>query len=152
MLADFQQALADLVASPPLCNAVRGDETVLAQRYSLTERERARLQAIARHRGMQAACSVYRMNRITPLMMDLRVTLLALGERLPDLCSRYWAEYASGYTHSHLESARFCGWLALQLAPDDPAQIALAQEWVQVSEALDSALGRESEPWPHQSQ
>lgn len=148
MLADFQQALADLVASPPLCNAVRADETVLAQRYCLSERERARLQAMARHRGMQAACSVYRMNRITPLMMNLRATLQALGERLPGLCSRYWAEHASGHTHFYLESARFCEWLAPQLAADDPAQAALAQDWAQVREALAVALslGDDSDP------
>ena len=32
MLADFQQAMADLTASPALCNAARRDPGTLAQR------------------------------------------------------------------------------------------------------------------------
>lgn len=139
MLADFQQALADLVASPALCNAVRADAAELA-RYRLSERERRRVLAIARHAGMQAACSVYRMNRITPLMMNLRATLRALGERLPGLCSRYWAEHASGHSHFYLESERFCRWLAPQLVADDPAANELEREWERVREALALSL------------
>lgn len=140
MLADFQQALADLVASPPLCNEVRADAACLARRYRLDAREHRRLAAIARHAGMQAACSVYRMNRITPLMMNLRATLRALGERLPATLTRYWAEHASGHTHFYLESDRFCRWLAPQLAAEDPAADPLAREWAVVRQALVASL------------
>ena len=55
MLADFQQALSDITASPALCRALRADPTVLRDRYALTEREAARLCAIAAHPGMNAA-------------------------------------------------------------------------------------------------
>ena len=39
MLAEFQQALADLTASPDLCNRVRQDFEVLRRNYDLSERE-----------------------------------------------------------------------------------------------------------------
>ena len=39
MLIEFQQALADLTASPELCISVRRDPALLHQRYELTQRE-----------------------------------------------------------------------------------------------------------------
>ena len=79
MRADFQQAMADVTASPDLCRALRADPGLLEGRYDLTLRERGQMLAILRHAGMQAACKVYRMNRIAPLAMNLRATLGALG-------------------------------------------------------------------------
>lgn len=142
MLIEFQQAMADLVASPALCNAVRDDAAVLAARYRLSDRERQRLLAIARHRGMQAACSVYRMNRITPLAMNLRLTLQAIGERLPALVSRYWAEHPRGHTHFYIETDRFCHWLTQQpdMADGVTCTAEFAQEWAAVREALAASL------------
>ena len=46
MLADFQQALADLTASPELCISARLDPPILREKYRLTEREWARLVGI----------------------------------------------------------------------------------------------------------
>ena len=43
MLVEFQQALADLTASPELCTHIRRDPSILEQRYELTDRERRRL-------------------------------------------------------------------------------------------------------------
>ena len=74
MLAEFQQALADLTASPELCIQVRRDPAVLNQRYILTERERDRLVGIVRHPGMACACTVYRANRLAPLAMNIPQT------------------------------------------------------------------------------
>ena len=121
MLADFQQALADLTASPELCNAVRRDSGVLPQRYALTERERARLLAIVRHPGMACACTVYRMNRLAPLAMNLRGTLKALGAELRPLLAQYWLDHPHGRPHFFLESDQFVSWLACRL--DAGAQI-----------------------------
>jgi hypothetical protein len=141
MLSDFQQAMADLVASPALCNAVREDSAVLTARYRLTEREHRRAFAIARHRGMQAACSVYRMNRITPLAINLRATLQALGEGLPALMTRYWHDHPRGHTHFYIESDRFCRWL-VQCREDRDAAVAdaLQREWAVVRAALARSL------------
>ena len=146
MLSEFQQAMADIVASPALCNAVRENDAVLAGRYVLSERERLRLVALARDRGMQAACSVYRMNRITPLAINLRATLHALAERLPGLVTLYWQAHPRGHTHFYIEADRFCRWLMERPEGRDDARVAaaLAEEWPAVQAALAASLATES--------
>ena len=142
MLADFQQALADLTASPELCNAVRRDSGMLPQRYALTERERARLLGIVRHRGMACACTVYRMNRLAPLAMNLRGTLKALGVELRPLLSQYWLEYPHGRPHFLLESDQFARWLRCCL--DAGASVPVGTRECLAAEAgsVRAALGR----------
>ncbi len=112
MLADFQQAMADLTASPDLCNAARRDLSVLDGRYTLTALERRRLAGIVSHPGMACACIVYRANRLAPLALNLPRTCRALGPRLRDLATSYWAEHPEGNVHFFVEAERFCGWLA----------------------------------------
>lgn len=121
MLADFQQALADLTASPELCRGVLADAEVLSGRYVLTSREQARVLAIVRHRGMAAACMVYRMNRIAPLVMNLRESMRALGPSLRETLSVYWRDYPHGYAHFLLEAERFGDWLSRRLAEVESA-------------------------------
>jgi hypothetical protein len=120
MLADFQQALADLTASPELCNAVRRVEGALPRHYVLTERERARLLGIVRHPGMACACTVYRMNRLAPLAMNLRGTLKALGAELRPLLAQYWLDHPHGRAHFLLESDQFASWLGSRLDAGAP--------------------------------
>lgn len=115
MLADFQQALADLTASPELCKAVRADAALPLSRYTLTDRELQRLLGIAHHPGMACACTVYRMNRLAPLAMNLRSTLRAFGPALRPLVSAYWQDHPRGHAHFFLESDRFCRWLRLRI-------------------------------------
>jgi hypothetical protein len=116
VLVDFQQALADLTASPELCRAVRADSEVLSKRYALTELERSRVIGIVHHRGMTSACMVYRMNRIAPLAMNLRATMRALGPRLRALVSDYWQEHPHGHSHFFIEAERFGAWLRQLIA------------------------------------
>jgi hypothetical protein len=114
MLADFQQALADLVASPERCQAIRDvtDPEPLFTEYRLTARERARLVAIARHRGMAANCMVYRSNRLTPLVLNLPDTCAALGPDLRPLVDRFWATHPTdNFVHFLIESDRFATFL-----------------------------------------
>jgi hypothetical protein len=112
MLADFQQAMADLTASPALCNAVRRDAGALAARYDLTPRETARLAAMVAHQGMECACIVYRANRLAPLALNLPRTCRALGPALRDIATDYWAAYPEGNVHFYIEAERFCRYLA----------------------------------------
>lgn len=142
MLSELQRAMADIVASPALCNAVRENESVLDARYVLDARERRQLAALARHPGMQAACSVYRMNRITPLAINLRATLHALGERLPGLVTLYWQAHPRGHTHFYIEADRFCRWLTErpEARDDEGVAAALADEWPSVRTALAASL------------
>ena len=116
MLADFQQAMADLTASPRLCNEVRHDPGVLARRYDLTPREARRLAAIVDHPGMECACIVYRANRLAPLALNLPRTCRALGPALRDIASDYWAAYPEGNVHFYIEAARFCRHVDEQIA------------------------------------
>jgi hypothetical protein len=116
MLADFQQAMADLTASPALCNEVRHDAGVLGRRYDLTPREARRLAAIVDHPGMECACIVYRANRLAPLALNLPRTCRALGPALRDIASDYWAAYPEGNVHFYIEAERFCRHVDEQIA------------------------------------
>ena len=82
MLAHFQQALADLVAAPDRCQAVRDGDVQFLDEYDLSATERTRLLAIAKHSKMAANCAVYRSNRLTPVVINLPETCAALGEHL----------------------------------------------------------------------
>lgn len=143
MLAEFQQALADLTASPELCRGARADPGVLSTRYDLTERERHRLLAILNHPGMACACTVYRMNRVAPLAMNLRATLRALGPALKPLLAAYWREHPYGYAHFHIETANFCAWLRSRLKAGEalPPEVTrlLDQEGAVVQAALEAS-------------
>jgi hypothetical protein len=145
VLAEFQQALADLTASPALCNLVRtsADDDVLPARYELTARELRRLLAIVRHPGMAAACTVYRMNRLAPMALNVRGTIRALGPALGPLVNDYWRDYPRGHAHFYIETDRFCRWLRRRIvagepvAPDVP--IVLEREAAAVRAALEAS-------------
>ena len=89
-LIEFQRALADMVASPALTRAVRsGDDKALA-RYELLPGERARLRTVASQPGMEVSCTLYRANRLTPVVMLLPYTCFVLGERMKSIAERFW--------------------------------------------------------------
>ena len=136
MLADFQQALADLTARPDLCIAVRADVSVLRSRYTLTDREVRRLHAIACDDGMSCACTVYRMNRLAPLAMNVRLTLRALGPLAKQMLSDYWRDHPRGHAHFFLESHRFCTWLRTRPDVGEEVRTLLDRE----SEAIRAAI------------
>lgn len=147
MLADFQQALADLTARPEWCMSVRADATLLQARYTLTDREARRLHAIACDDGMSCACTVYRMNRLAPLAMNARLTLRALGPFAKELLSDYWNDHPRGHAHFFLESDRFCTWLRARLdagAPSAPEVRALLDRETDAIRAAISASCTES--------
>ena len=140
MLADFQQAMCDLIAAPALCTAVRRDPAVLRQSYELTEREADRLTAIARHDGMTAACSLYRANRLAPLVMNLPRTCRSLGSDLRRLVDEFWTVHTESNVHFFVECDRFCSFLesriASGLAIEPVARAAFAEESVVLRAAL----------------
>ena len=149
MLADFQQALSDLTASPAFCVALRADPALLGERYALTEREAERLLGIARHPGMTAACTVYRMNRLAPLAMNLRGTLRALGPALRGVIDAYWADHPRGHAHFYIESERFAEWLVRRidagLAVPPSVPVKLAEETALVRAALQASCTEAAE-------
>ena len=116
MLADFQQALADLTASPELCIRVRHDPSILHQSYQLTEREWHRLTGIVKHPGMECNCIVYRANRLAPLALNIPRTCKALGTDLRGVVSEYWMSAPETNVHFYVETDRFCRFLKAKLA------------------------------------
>ena len=140
MLVEFQQALADLTASPALTNRARQEPSFLRQRYQLTDREFDRLVGILRHPGMQCACMVYRSNRLAPLAMNTPETCRALGPELREVVEEFWAAFPETNVHFFVETDRFCRFLKeqIQLGRPFPAHVneALARESALVAAAL----------------
>ena len=114
MLIDFQQALAEITASPALCLAVRRDPALLEQRYRLNARERSQVVGVANHPSMECTCSLYRANRLAPLARNLPTTLADLADPLTPLLTPYWDAHPWPLRYGALESERFCRWLEQQ--------------------------------------
>lgn len=128
MLSDFQQALAEITASPRLCVAVRRNPALLAERYQLSERERRQVLATANHPSMECTCSLYRANRLAPLVRNLPRTIAALTERLEPVLNDYWEAHPWPHRYGYLESERFCRWLE-PLTHASTAPATLRQSW-----------------------
>ncbi len=94
-LRGFQQALCDLIASPELCLSLRRGEEGALGGFDLTDRERRRLEAVVRQRGMSVNCTLYRANRITPLYLLMPRSCLLLGDDLSDVVSEFWLAEAT---------------------------------------------------------
>lgn len=140
MLIAFQQALAEITASPALCLAVRRDPAVLEQRYQLTPRERSQVIGVANHPSMECTCSLYRANRLAPLARNLPITLGALADQLTPLLSQYWDAHPWPLRYGALESERFCRWLEQQEERLELGE-ALRQSWRLELEELEERMG-----------
>jgi hypothetical protein len=140
MLAEFQQALADLTASPELCVRARSEPSLLRVKYELTEREWNRLVAIVQHRGMACACIVYRANRLAPLALNIPRTCKALGSNLRAVVSEFWTAFPETNVHFFVETDRFCSFLRSKVAggriASEEVDLILAEESAVVAAAL----------------
>lgn len=90
-LLSFQKALTDLIASPQLCLQLRNDPQAVLLQYDLTNRERLRLRTVVYQRGMSVSCTLYRVNRITPVYTMLPYTCFLLGAQLMPVIEEFWA-------------------------------------------------------------
>jgi hypothetical protein len=111
----FQQALGALIASPELCVSLRSGGGDILDGYELTERERLRLETVVRQPGMSVNCTLYRVNRITPLYSMLPHTCMVLGERLTDEASGFWASESTDMQFGP-ETERFAEFLRLRVS------------------------------------
>ena len=116
MLVEFQQALADLVASPALCRQVRADPSLLRLWYELSQREFERLVGMVNHRGMALNCMLYRANRLAPFAINLYGFCRALGLRLGPLLTEYTERHPHSNVHFYLECDRFCAFVEYKLS------------------------------------
>lgn len=116
MLAAFQQAMADLVASPEMCASLRRSRSVL-EGYVLTELETDRLVAMAASPAMAANCMVYRSNRLTPIAVNFPRTCAVLGHDLRGVVDRFWSFCPTQpFVHFLIEARRFAVFLANTLS------------------------------------
>src|SRR6202171_2922986 len=116
MLVEFQQALADIVASPEFCRQIRVAPLLLRERYALSEREYERLIKMVNHKAMALNCMLYRANRLAPLAMNLHEFCTLLGPRLGPLLSEYAILYPNTNVHFYLECDRFCQFILSKLS------------------------------------
>lgn len=114
-IASFQQALADLVASPAFCLAVREDAAPALADYALSELELKRLRSIVWQRGMSANCTVHRATRVTPIYTLLPLTCALLEPNLTTELNQYWSAFPRMEIRFDLEISRFAGWLSRRL-------------------------------------
>lgn len=122
-LVGYQRALADLIASPQLCLAVRADPADALAPYELTLRERERLEAVVVQPGMSTSCTLYRINRMTPIFSYLPLTCFLLGARLIVEAERFWSEGKPEDLQFGPETERFAQFLESGLQAktlDDP--------------------------------
>ena len=112
----YQRALCDLVASPRLCLRVRSDAKTALEPYELTDRERRRLEAVVWQKGMSTSCTLYRVNRMTPILTYLPLTCFLLGDQLIAEGERFWTEGAPSDLQFGPETERFARFLRLRLA------------------------------------
>lgn len=122
-LLAYQRALSDMIASPALCLAVRADAAAALACYALSPRERRRLAVVATQPGMSTSCTLYRLNRVTPLVRYLPLTTTLLGDALVSEAERFWAEGAPTDLQFGPEAERFAAYLRSRIdagALDDP--------------------------------
>jgi hypothetical protein len=115
MLVEFQQALADLVASPELCRQIRENPSRLQQWYNLSEREYERLVKMVNQRAMACNCMLYRANRLAPIALNLPEFCRLLGPRLGPLLTEYSLLRPNTNVHFYLECDRFCQFIRSKL-------------------------------------
>ena len=90
-VAGFQQALAELVLSPPAVRRLAaGDEGGLSA-FELTDRECSRLRAVARQPGIWLCCSLARANRFEAIADAFPMTCVILEPVLKNLLDELWS-------------------------------------------------------------
>lgn len=133
MLADVQQAMADLVASVARVQAAREDPQAWLAGYALTEPERRRLAGFLAQPGLALGCMVYRANRLAPVAMHLTDLCRAIGPGLREVMEAFWLAHPHSEPNPLLECARFCDFI--EGRPDAPRdELALAR--TMIAEAL----------------
>ncbi len=89
-LASFQRALFDLIANPGLCLQAKENPDILSEKYELSPKEFNRLHSVILQKGMSTNCTLYRINRVTPLYTLLSYTCKLLGDNLLPLLIAFW--------------------------------------------------------------
>ncbi len=113
-LSEFQRALCDLIASPERCLRWRSRPEDLLAEYDLSPRELRRIDSVIRQPGMSVNCTLYRVNRITPVYTLLPLTCFLLGSDLLPLMERFWSLPGATDLEFKSEIERFADFLRSQ--------------------------------------
>lgn len=114
-LAEFQRAFADLISSPPLVLAARANPDAVLGDYHLDARERRRLIAMLGDAGMSINCTLFRVNRLTPLYSVLPLTCAWLGASLSTELDAFWAASRNASLQYGPEAWRFGRWIQARI-------------------------------------
>lgn len=92
-LQDFQKALSDLVMSAALRARVAEEPVAVLSSYDLSERERRRLETLAKDTRMRTGTLLHRSFRLSMLSNTLPRTCRTLGPKgIRELTHAYWGE------------------------------------------------------------
>jgi hypothetical protein len=112
----FQQAMCDLVASPDLCMMLVQSPDEVLGRYDLSDRDRRRLLAVVQQPGMLVNCSLYRANRLSPIVNLIPRTCFLLGDALLDEATEFWKGFKETRLQFHEEVKQFGDFLRRRIA------------------------------------
>jgi hypothetical protein len=132
---DFQIALAKLIASPQLCEKALADQDSFFADFVLTEKEKRRLHSVLRQKGISACCSLYRMNRVTPVYTQLSNTCTLLGDELLPVIEGFW-EYFSGTSLQFKEEVLEFGSFLMNKIDNGMVKIPFLKEVLQLEIAM----------------
>lgn len=126
-LSDFQRALSEMTVHPDLAARVRLAGAPALAEYRLSDREQARLVAVARQPGMDLNCTLARGNRFSPIVDVLPLTCTLLKPWLRELLDELWrVNQPDNYQLSGEEDA-FAGFLQGKLASGEFSHPYLAE-------------------------
>ena len=75
--------------------------------YDLSDRDRRRLVAVVQQRGMLVNCSLYRANRLAPIVNLIPRTCFLLGDVLLDEATEFWKGFKETRLQFHEEVKQF---------------------------------------------
>jgi hypothetical protein len=110
-LPEFQRALSEMVMSPGFRNRVAEDPGSALAAFDLSDRERRRLEALARDTRLKTGTLLHRSTRLSMLSNTMSRTCRALGPQgLKELTHAYWSEhppYSSFFIEEGIRFGRF---------------------------------------------
>jgi len=111
----FQKAMCDLIASPDLCLTLMQSPEQVLDCYDLSDRDRRRLVEVVQQPGMIVNCSLYRANRLSPIVNLIPHTCFLLGDALLDEATEFWKGFKETRMQFHDEVKLFADFLRQRL-------------------------------------
>ena len=115
-LPSFQRAFYDLIANPAFCMEAKENPQLLSEKYDLTPKESKRLNSVIWQKGMSTNCTLYRVNRVTPIYTLMPYTCKLLGDQILPVLNEFWSDHAKTKLQYKDEVALFCNFLQSKLS------------------------------------